>query len=166
MRDSMTRWLEGFNDDREGYALRNILLYLVDRSSSQPQTSAGLVISAGGATTAKIGANDFYACVQGTLVRIAASTAMPALTGINITANNFNVACFFVDVAGTVTVAAGTQATTRGGVVFPQFPQGKSLIGYLLITNGSTFTGGTTPLDTATTVYVSPLGPFDPTVLV
>ena len=32
-----------------------------------------------------------------------------------------------------------------------------------MITYASTFTGGTTALDTATTVYVSPVGAFDPT---
>ena len=41
----------------------------------------------------------------------------------------------------------------------------KALIGFLLITHSSTFTGGTTALDTATTVYVSPIGAFDPTIL-
>jgi len=35
----------------------------------------------------------------------------------------------------------------------------------LVITNAGAFTGGTTALDTATTVYISPTGPFDPTVL-
>jgi hypothetical protein len=35
----------------------------------------------------------------------------------------------------------------------------------LIITYASAFTGGTTPLDTATTVYVSPMSGFDPTAL-
>jgi hypothetical protein len=124
-----------------------------------------LVIKAGASALAKTGSSDFYASVTGILVKIAASTDMPALTGINISAGSFNVVCFFVDSAGTVTAAAGTQGATVGAVVFPQFPKGKALVGFLIITYASAFTGGTTALDTATTVYVSPLGAFDPTVL-
>lgn len=166
MNDTMTRWLEGILDHKRSYALYNILLPLVDRSSSQPLTSAGLAISSGGATTAKTGSADFYASVTGVLVKVAASTTMPVLTGNSITAGSFNVFCFFVDSAGVVTLAAGAQGTTLAKVVFPQFPKGKALIGFLIVTYASTFVGGTTALDTATTVYVSPLGPFDPTVLV
>lgn len=166
MLDTMTRLLAGITDSQSRTALRRILRSLVDRYSSQPLTSAGLVIHGSASTVAKTGSADFYASVQGILVKIAASTDMPALTGINISAGNFNVVCFFVDNAGTVTVAAGTQAATLGGVVFPEPPAGKALVGFLIITYASAFTGGTTALDTATTVYVSPLGPFDPTVLV
>jgi hypothetical protein len=166
MLDTMTRLLAGITDSQSRTALRRILKSLVDRYSSQPLTSAGLVINGAGAAFPKIGAADFYASVQGVLVKVAAGTAMPALTGIVITAANFNVVCFFVDIAGVLTAAAGTQAATLGGVVFPQPPDGKALVGFLIITNASTFTGGTTALDAATTVYVSPLGAFDPTVLV
>jgi len=98
------------------------------------------------------------------LVTIAGSTDMPSLAGINISAGAYNVACFFVDSAGATTVLAGTQGATLAAVQFPQFPVNKALIGFLIITYASAFTGNTTPLDTATTVYVSPLGAFDPTV--
>lgn len=107
-----------------------------------------------------------YASVQGVLVKIAAGTNMPALTGINISAGNYNVVCFYVNSAGTVQALAGTQGSSLGGVVFPAPPQGQALVGFLIITYASAFTGGTTALSTATTVYVSPLGPFDPTVLI
>jgi hypothetical protein len=90
---------------------------------------------------------------------------MPALTGINAGAGKFQVACFFIDSAGVVTALGGTQGATVGGVVFPEFPKNKALVGFLIITYASAFTGGTTALDTATTVYVSPLGAFDPTAL-
>jgi hypothetical protein len=43
-------------------------------------------------------------------------------------------------------------------------PEGKALVGYLIVTHASAFTGGTTALDAATTNYVSPVGPFDPSV--
>ena len=166
MNDTMTRYLSALSDVNERQAVRNVILPLADRYSSQPLTSAGLALKTGGSTLAKTGSADFYATARGVLVKIAASTDMPALTGINLTAAYFTVACFFVDSAGTVTVSGGTQGATLGAVVFPQFPQGKALIGFLIITYASAFTGGTTPLDTATTVYVSPLGPFDPTVLI
>jgi hypothetical protein len=162
----MTRHLAGITEVRWRKALRGILRSVCDRYSSQPLTSAGLVIKAGGSALAKTGSADFYAIANGVLVKIAASTDMPALTGINITAASFNVVCFFVDAAGVVTAAAGTQATTLGGVVFPEPPSLKALVGFLIITYASTFTGGTTALDTATTVYVSPLGAFDPSVLI
>lgn len=166
MIDTMTRLLAGITEVRFRTALRRILRNICDRYSTQPLTSAGLVIKAGASTLAKTGAADFYACVQGSLVKIAASTDMTALTGLTIAANTFNVACFYVDMAGVVTLATGTQGATVGAVVFPQPPDGKALVGFLIITHSATFTGGTTALDTATTVYVSPLGAFDATVLV
>lgn len=165
MLDTITRFLAGFSNAKDAYFLSRVFNALGDRYSSQPLASAGLVINAGGATFPKIGAADFYAVANGVLVKVAAGTALPALTGITITAAFFNVVCFFVDSAGALTALAGTQAATLGGVVFPQFPAKKALIGFLIITNASTFTGGTTALDAATTVYVSPLGAFDPTVL-
>lgn len=166
MLDTMTHYMEGLREVRWNRSVRACLSPLTDRMSSQPLTTAGLLIKAGGGTLAKTGAAAFYATAQGVPVTIAASTDMPALTGLVITATFFNVACFFVDSASVVTVAFGTQGATLGALKWPQFPTGKSLVGVLLITHSSTFTGGTTPLDTATTVYISPLGPFDPTVLI
>jgi hypothetical protein len=165
MLDTVTRYMAGVTNEFANRALTPIFTPIADRYSSQPLTTAGLVIKAGGGVLAKTGAAAFYAVAKGVLVTIAASTDMPSLVGLTITASNFNVACFFVDSASVVTLAQGTQATTIGGVKWPQFPLNKALVGFLLITHSSTFTGGTTPLDTATTVYVSPLGPFDPTVL-
>jgi hypothetical protein len=161
----MGRYLAGLSAPKDSSVLQRLFSALGDRYSSQPLTSAGLVINAGGALIAKTGAAAFYAVAQGVLVTIGAGTAMPALTGINFTSGQYTVACFFVDSGGTVTVAGGTPGATLGAVKFPQFPVGKALVGFLIITYASAFTGGTTPLDTATTVYVSPLGPFDPTVL-
>jgi hypothetical protein len=166
MLDTISRYTQSLSNVQDAYALMRVLSPLGDRYSSQPLTSAGLVIKAGGGVLAKTGAADFYATAAGVLVKIAAATDMPSLTGINMLAGNFNAVCFFVDSAGAVTVAAGTQAATLGAVVFPQFPAKKALVGFLIITYASAFTGGTTALDTATTVYVSPLGPFDPSVLI
>ena len=164
MLDTMTRYLAGVAANADRQSLRQVLAPVVDRYASLPLNSAGLVIKAGGGVLAKTGAADFYAVANGTLVKIAAGTDMPSLLGLVITANSFNVACFFIDSAAVVTVAFGTQATTIGGVVWPQFPAQKSLVGFLLITHSSTFTGNTTPLDTATTVFVNATSGFDPTV--
>lgn len=164
---TLLQYLSGMASAKDSNAVRGAVGPLTDRFSSCAVNSAGLVIKAGGSALAKIGATDFYAVANGTLVKIAASTDMPALTGINITAGYFNVVCFFVDQAGNLTVSAGQEGATLGAVRFPPFPQQKALIGFLIITYASAFTGGTTPLDTATTVYVnaSTAGVLDPSAL-
>lgn len=161
--DTITRYLQNVADGKDRLALLTVFKALGDRYSSVATTSAGLVIKAGTSTLAKTGATPFQGFANGVPVTIAAATDMPALTG-TITANKFNVYCFFIDSASTVTVAQGTEGATLAAVVFPPFPQGKALVGYLIITHSSTFTGGTTALDTATTVYVSPVGAFDPAI--
>ena len=133
--------------------------------SSQVLTTAGLVINGAGNPTAKIGAADCYALTAGRLTKIAAGTAMPALVGV-IPATQYNVFCFFVDSTGALTSVAGTPGATIGAVTFPQIPVGKAMLGFILVTYASTFTGGTTPLDTATTLYFSPTGGFDASAIV
>ncbi len=168
MNDTMTRYLEAVTPKRNGYNIRHAFESAIDRLSSQPLTSAGLVVGTVSTATAKIGAADFYASVTGVLVKIAAGTAMPALTGCNVASGSVNVACFYVDGSGTVTMLTGTQGTTLGAVVFPAPSKNKALVGFLII-NGTSgaFTGGTTALSagTITTVYVNPLAGFDPTAL-
>ncbi len=167
MNDTITRHLQALPSEPGKSELLTVLKAIGDRLSTVALSSAGLEIAAVGSALAQIGASStFHAVVTGKLVTKAAGTDMPALTGLTITANSFNVACFFIDSAGTVTVAFGTQATTRLGVVFPPFPENKALVGFLIITHSATFTGGTTALDTATTQYISPVGAFDPTVLI
>ena len=140
---------------RDRQALQPIAEAIAREFNTVAVTTAGLVIKAGTSALAKTGSAAFYATVGGRLVTIAGSTDMPALTGLNI----------FVDAAGTVTARFGTEGTAIGRVKFPDFPLDRALVGFLLITHSSAFTGGTTALDTATTVYVSPVGPFDPTIL-
>ena len=156
--------LAAMDSQNEQAALRPLLNALADRMSSQATSTAGLVIKAGGGVLAKTGAAAFAGVVNGVPVAIAASTDMPALTG-TITVAKYNVYCFFIDSASVVTVAQGTEGATLAAVKFPPFPVGKALVGYLVITYASTFTGNSTALDTATTVYVSPVGAFDPTIL-
>lgn len=162
--DTIIRWLEAVESAKNRYNLLQIFTALGDRYSSQPLTSAGLLIKQGGSALAKIGSSDFYYVANGVLGKIAASTDMPALAG-NIGAGKYNVYCFFVDSAGTVTSAMGTEGAALANVVFPPFPKNQALVGFLIVTYASAFTGGSTPLDTATTVYVSPLGAFDPAML-
>lgn len=165
MIDTINRFLSGLAAVRDRAALQTILSALGDRMSSQATSTAGLVIKAGGSTLAKTGAAAFAGVAGGVPVAIAGATDMPALTGISIGAGKYNVVCFFIDAASVVTALQGTEGATLKDVRFPQFPVGKALVGYLVITYASAFTGGTTPLDTATTVYVSPVGAFDPTIL-
>lgn len=165
MLDTLARYLEGVVSTKTRYALKRINDPLIDSLSSTPLNTAGLVITAGGGTTAKIGASDFYALVAGALVKLAAGTSMSSLVGVNAPAGGFNVALFYVSSTGVVTTLAGTPAATLGAVVFPAPTKNQALIGLLIITYASAFTGGTTPLDTATTVYVSPGDGFDATAL-
>jgi hypothetical protein len=160
----MIRYLEGVTDKKNATSIRHAFETAIDRLSSQALTSAGLLVSSTN-TVAKIGSSDFYATVGGVLVKIAASTDMPALTGITIGAGKYNVVCFYVDSAGTVTAAPGAQGAAIGNVVFPSPPKNKALVGFILVTYSSTFTGGSTPLSTATTLYFSPVGAFDATAL-
>jgi hypothetical protein len=163
--DTLIRILAGIAAQKDQSAVLNAVAPLTDRFSSCALNSAGLVIKTGASTLAKTGSSDFYAVVDGSFVKITASTDMPALTGIDIGAGKYNVVCFFVDKAGTVTAVAGTEGATLGAIVPPAFPAQQALVGMLIITYASAFTGGTTPLDTATTVYLSPTGPFDPSAV-
>lgn len=150
--------------DKQAMAL--LFENIASRLNSAATATAGLVINGASNAAARTGGTIFYATVGGRHVAIAASTVMPALTGLSIAANTFNIACFFINAAGTVTVRFGRQGATAAAVVFPDFPLNQALVGYLLITHSSAFTGGTTALDTATTVFVSPVGAFDPTLYV
>jgi hypothetical protein len=164
MQDTITRQVNSLCGESDKTPLLKMFTALADRFSSQATSTAGLVISAT-TTKAKIGAVAFQGVANGVPVTIAAGTDMPVLVG-SITAANFNVFCFFVDSASVVTVAMGTEGATLAAVKFPNFPQGKALVGYLVVTYASAFIGGTTVLSTATTNYISPVGAFDPTILV
>lgn len=163
-RDTLTRWMEGITQYSWGYALRTMFEPVFDRMSSVGLTVSTPVISAGGNAAAKMGAADSYFVVNGILVKIAASTALPALTGANAIQNGFIIVCFFVDQGGTLSMVFGpTSGTTLALAKWPQFPKGKALIATLIITNtGGVFTGGTTALDTATTVYIAGNEGYDP----
>ncbi len=160
--DTLTRWLQKIGANAEREMLYQTQGAVFDALSSVSLSSAGLVIKAGGGVLAKTGGSTWHGVAGGKYQSIASATDMPALTGLVITANKFNVACFFIDESGTTSVAFGTEATLAKDVIFPDQPLRKALIGFLLITHSATFTGNTTPLDTATTLYISPSGASQP----
>lgn len=171
MIDTITRYLSGIASVSDRNALAKILNPIADRESSGPLSTAGLVIKAGGSALAKTGASAFYAIAQGKLVKIAASTDMPALVG-TVTNAKFNVFCFFVTSGGTVTSAMGTEGATLAAVKFPPIPVGAAQVGFIIInpTGTGNFVGGTTALDDATVVpnavFLSPAGSYDTTIVI
>lgn len=170
MNDTLTHYLAGVPDPKERRHLELILRPIADRLSTQSLSSAGLVIKAGGSAIVKTGASAWYGMVNGKLVTKAAATDMAALSG-TVTADMFNVYAFFIDSAGTLTSAMGTEGSTLAAVVFPPISEQEACLGFVIInpTGTGNFVGGTTPLDDATVVptaaYVNVIGPFDPSVL-
>jgi hypothetical protein len=165
MQDTVSNYLDGVQSETTRRAVRIPMKAIADRLSCQATSTAGLVVTATtGHYVPKTGSAAFAGVVQGVPVAIAGGTDMPALVG-TITATKYNIFCFFIDRASVVTSAMGIEGATLAAVKFPPFPEGKTLVGYIVVTYASTFTGGSTALDTATTVYVSPVGAFDPTVL-
>jgi hypothetical protein len=165
MQNTISQWLSQISVQLTRSALDRLFKTTSRATSCVALSSAGLVIKAGGGVLAKTGGAAFYASVNGTLVTVAAGVDMPALTGLNISANAFNVACFFINGSGTVSARFGVEGSAIGRVKWPDFPDDQALVGALLITHSSAFTGNTTALDTATTVYLSPVGAVDPTFI-
>lgn len=171
MIDTVTRFLAGLASSTDRAALRAILAPLADRYATQSLSSAGLVIKAGASAIVKTGAAAYYGIAQGVLVTKAAATDMPALVGTVVNAT-FNVYCFYIDSAGTLTSQMGTAGATLALVKFPDTPVGKAQLGFIVVnpTGTGNFVGGTTALDDATVVpnvaYINTLSQFDPTVLV
>lgn len=163
MQDSVSRYLANISSDIDERAIAPVVKALADCMSSQTFSTGGLAIKAGGSALAKT-ANTVYYMANGVYGALAAAD-MPALTGLNISAGKYNVAVFYVDQAGTTSVKFGAEGASAAAVKFPDKPQGKAIIGFLVITYASAFTGGTTALDTATTVYVNTQGAFDPSII-
>lgn len=170
MQNTVTQQLAAVAAGKDREALRPVLNALADRLSSQSLATAGLVITAtSGKKVPKVGAAAYYGIANGRLVTKAAATDMPALSG-TVTNAKFNVFCFYIDSAGTLTSAMGTEGATLAAVKFPQTPEGKAIVGFIVInpTGTGNFVGDTTALDDGTvvpnTAYISPVGAFDPRV--
>lgn len=162
--------LAGVHDAGDRQSLRTILQNIADRLTCVTFQSAALRIK-GGSASAIVQSNAVWSgLVQGIHVTKATSTDMAALVG-TVTNAKFNVFFFFIDSAGTLTSAMGTEGATLAAVVPPPIPIGKTVIGYITInpTGTGNFVGGTTALDDATVVptavFVNTIGPFDPTLL-
>lgn len=169
MQNTAKQYLDSIGEAKGREALQFLMQYIAGEFNTSALTTAGLVISAT-TTKAKTGAADCYCLVKGRLVKVAAGTDMAVLAG-SVTNARFNVYVFFVDATGALTSLMATEATTLGGVKFPDFPFDRACLGFVIVnpTGTGPFVGGTTPLGDATVVpnavYVSPLGAFDPTFL-
>ena len=182
MQNTIRQYLEGVANSTSRRFLQLILDALGDRYSSVTLQNPGMVISSGGATTAKIGSTSLVYISRGIPVAIAGSTTLPVLTinsvGYAIGAGSFGIVGFYGDAAGNLYAGFGIPGATLAKATFPTVAMtspttattialdGLACLGYLIITYATAFTGGTTPLDTATTIYCAPDGAFDPTVLV
>ncbi len=171
MLNTIRQYINSMVSSHDRGAVSAMVRPLADRFSTQSLATAGLVITATtGKKVPKVGAADYYGIANGILQLIAAATDMPALSG-TVTNATYNVFCFYVDSAGATTSAMGSAGATLGAVRFPIPPEQKALIGFIIInpTGTGNFVGNTTALDDGTvvpnTVYVSPIGPFDPSVL-
>lgn len=164
MQSTVSQSLQAVGSMIDENAIGVPLKAVADRMSSQIFTTGGLAIKTSTSALAKT-ANTVYFMANGVYGALAAAD-MPALTGLNISAGKYNCAVFYVDSAGTTSVRFGTEGASAAAVKFPDTPQGKAIIGFIMITYASAFTGGTTALDTATTVYVNTVGPFDPSVII
>lgn len=159
--------LEGVAGETTRRFLQRIFDPIADRYSSCVLQNPGIVISGAGLTTAKTGATALVYVSGGTPVSVAGGTTLPALTAaMTFTTGQFLIVGFFGDAAGNLTIGAGAPGATLAKATFPSTKEGLAVLGYLIITYAGTFVGGTTPLDTATTTYVSPDGAFDTSVLI
>lgn len=169
MENSIRQLLASVPSSATQKALDTILSHVADRLNCVSLTNATLAIKGAGEGLAK-NTEVWYGLVDGKLVTLADNTDMAALSG-TVAADAFNVYVFYVNSAGTLSSAMGTAATTLAGVKFPEKPLGRTVIGFVIInpTGTGDFVGGTTDLDDATVVpnavYISALGPFDPTFL-
>lgn len=171
IKSTLSQFLSWIPGQTQQWAIRRLVFPMWDRQTSRMLNTAALVIKAGGSTLAKTGAAACYAVANGILQKIAAATDMPALVGTVVNAT-FNVFCFYIDSAGTVTVALGTAGATLAATKFPQVPTQKAFIGFVVInpTGTGDFVGGTTALDDGTVVpnaaYISLVAGFDPYALI
>lgn len=168
MKAPLQQYLNQVKAPESRQALQGALPPMADRLSTQMLGTGGLTIKAGGGVLVKA-ATAFYAMANGVLVTKAANTDMAALVGTVVNAT-FNVFCFYIDSAGTLTTVIGTAGASLALVKLPEPPQGKAMVGFTVInpTGTGDFVGGTTALDDATVVpnaaYINTIGAFDPSV--
>ena len=161
IQNNLERRLASVTNPWQKRSLEMLLGPVVDGSVTLNLVSGGLAIKAGGGVLVKTVAAT-YTIVDGVLLSVAAAD-MPALTGFNVAAGKYGVCMFVVDQFGTVSnIYSDGNAASLGTIQFPSIPTGKACIGFIIVTYASAFTGGTTALDTATTVYVNVTESFNP----
>lgn len=150
MRDTIRRFLEGMPGVMARRSLSPTLDAIGNTASSQMLSSAALTTNT---AVAKTGISDTYGIIDKTLVKIAASTNMPALVG-TVTNATFGGWAFYSDASGNLTSSLLTQGATLGAVGFPSTPLKQALIGFVIInpTGAGNFIGGTTSLTDGTVV--------------
>lgn len=168
MQDTIARYLAAIPDSQMRRFVQIVINALADRYASCMLGSAGIVIKAAGNIDAKTGASATIAIAGNTMLNIPAATNLVTYVGTTLQ-NTFNVYVWYVDNTGTISSAMGTAATTLAGVVWPNTPPGKAIVGGFTVNpTAANFVGGTTLLDAANTnvVYFSPQGAFDPSIFV
>ena len=133
-------------------------------------TSAGLAIGTGSKKKVKV-VNDTYAYINGSFVKLAASTEV-TLSGTTANAK-FAIYSLSLSAAGAVIATKGADAATLAALVFPAVPADETLIGFVIVnpTGTGNFVGGTTDLDDGTVipgaayVNIQGAGGWNPNVL-
>ena len=170
MKATLAQFLHGMSSDKDKSAVYAALKGVFDRLSCVTLNSAALRIK-GGSGSPIVQTNAVYqGVVKGKLITKATSQDV-ALAG-SVTNLLFNVYVIFIDELAAYSSAMGIEAASLALVKFPPIPEGKAVVGYVIVnpTGTGNFVGGTTNLDDGTVapnaVFVNTLGPFDPTALV
>lgn len=164
--ENLIQRINSMGDRAEARHLFLTLQGVYNALRNQFVTSAGLVIGAT-LTLVRTAASVTYAVVGGVIVKVAASTNMPALVGTVANAT-FNIFVFTMDKAGNFYSQMGTAGATLGAVKWPPISDDRAIVGFIIVnpTGTGNFVGGTTALNDATvipnTVFISPVGAFRP----
>lgn len=167
--EKLQRNLAALSNSADATTLYKTLAGVYDRLSSQLFTS-GVLAQATTATKLKTTAA-INGIAGGVPVNMVATDNLFTPVESQVVAAGYtNVLALFIDYAGTGTCVLGNPATTLGSVKFPPIPQGKMMVGYVIITGGTTdWTGGTSTMTTSTTDYyctiVNTVGGFDPSAI-
>jgi hypothetical protein len=139
----------------------NLTLAFYSLHNSMVLSSFGLTATAATAL-GKTGATAAWALVNGVSVKVAASTALPAITtASSMTTGQKTAIAYFVDAAGAITASPGAVVASAAALQIPNVPNTNVVcIGYIFIEAATTFTGGSTNLDAAsiTTSFISLTG--------
>jgi len=149
------QYLAGADDKATANAITKAIQWIF---KNQVLASFGLNFGAGLTVGRTNTAAASWAVVNGIPVKVAASSALPALTGLNLVSGQRAVVSYFVDTSGVITASQGNVATSNSSLIFPAPPNPDTVcIGYLIVEAAATFTGGTTALDAAniTSTFIS-----------